>query len=251
MEPYREPFTVRAYDVDAFGVLAVPALSAFLDEAAGQHATRLGVGIETLQAQGVTWVLARRRIVVSAAIRQGDALVVETWPAGIDRLAAFRDFRVHRGGVEVARGSTTWFVLDLATRRPVRPEQVLDPRFPRPRSEPLLPDAPAKLPGLDAWTFQKRFHIRYADIDVNQHVNNASYVAWALEAIPREVWESSRLATLDVAYLAEGLLGSAILSRLGPAGEGAFSHVVVREEDEKELARVTTTWVRREGASVP
>jgi medium-chain acyl-[acyl-carrier-protein] hydrolase len=243
--PFHETFTVHTYEVDAFNTLAVPALSGFLVEAAGLHAAELGVGLETLMAKGLTWVLVRQRIEADAPIALGDVLDVETWPAGIDRLAAHRDFRVRRGGDVVARGTTHWFVLDLQTRKPVRPDAVLDPRFPRERTPPVLEVPGGRLAALPTWDFQKRFHIRYADIDVNGHVNNGSYVAWALEAIPRDVWQGSRLASLDVTYLAECHYGSAILSRHARPAPGAFDHAIVREEDEKELARVATTWVPR------
>lgn len=242
---FRERFDVHGYDLDAFGQLAVPALSGFLVEAAGLHAQELGVGFEALQAKGLAWVLARQRIAVLEELRMGDVLEIETWPAGIERLAALRHFVVRRGAVEVARAVTVWFALDVATRRPVRLEDVLvDPRFPREPLAPILPDG-GKLPALDRWSFQKRFHVRYMDIDVNQHVNNASYILWALEAIPEETWRRDRLVALDVSYLAEGHLGGGILSRIAPAGEGAFAHAVVREEDGKELARAATLWAPR------
>jgi medium-chain acyl-[acyl-carrier-protein] hydrolase len=240
-------FGVHSYDVDAFGTLTLPALSGFMGELAGAHASELGVGLETLMPKGVTWVLARQRIENPVAVRLGETIEIETWPAGLDRLAALRDFVVRRAdGSEVARATTHWFVLDLATRRPVRPEEVLDPRFPRPPTPPVLAP-PGKLPPLSGWEFQKRFHVRYADIDLNLHVTNTSYLAWAIEAVPRALWQASRLAAVEVTFLAECLYGSAVLSRLAQRGEGAYAHAIVREEDEKELARLATTWVKREG----
>ncbi len=243
----RERFPVHTYEVDAFGTLALPALSGYLGEVAGLHAAELGVGLETLMARGLTWVLARQRIENPVAVRLGETIEIETWPSGIDWLAAIRDFVVRRGdGVEVARATTHWFVLDLATRKPVRPAEVLDPRFPREPGEHAVAFTAGKLPELRAWDFQKRFHVRYGDIDVNLHVTNTSYVTWALEAVPREVFRSSRVAAAEVQFLAEGHYGAAVLSRLARAGEGAFSHAIVREEDEKELARVATVWAPRE-----
>jgi len=243
----KDTFGIHTYEVDAFGTLTLPALSGFMGEIAGAHASELGVGLETLMPKGFTWVLARQRIENPVPVRLGETIEIETWPAGLDRLAALRDFVVRRpDGTEVARASTQWFVLDLATRRPVRPEEVLDPRFPRPLTPPVV-TPPGKLPALTHWEFQKRFHVRYGDIDLNLHVTNTSYVTWAQEAIPREVWQASRLATVEVSFLAECLYGSAILSRHARTGEGTFAHAIVREEDEKELARLATTWVKREG----
>ena len=50
----------------------------------------------------------------------------------------------------VARATTHWFVLDLATRKPVRPADVLDPRFPREAPPPGVALSPGKLPELRA-----------------------------------------------------------------------------------------------------
>jgi acyl-ACP thioesterase len=95
MEPSpsrRESFPVHTYEVDAFGTLEVPALSGYLQEVAGHHAAELGVGLETLRARGLTWVLARQRVELPLPVALGDTLEIETWPCGIERLAAMRDF---------------------------------------------------------------------------------------------------------------------------------------------------------------
>ncbi len=246
MESLRSRFTVHTYEVDAFGELAVPALTGFLAEAAGDHATALGVGLEDLMARGLTWVLVRQRVEVLRAPRLHEELEVETWPSGIDRLAALRDFRVRGAdGAELARAISQWYVLDLATRRPRPPLEVLDAARFQAGAPHAAAFADGKLPALERWDREKRFHVRYADIDRNLHVNNGSYLAWAIEGMPREVWQGSRLAAVEVTYRAECTLGSAILSRVLPAGGGAYLHGIVREEDGKELARLSTRWVAR------
>lgn len=178
----RASFPVHSYEVDAIGTLEVPALSGYLQEVAGLHAGELGVGLDALRAKGLTWVLARQRIEILLPVTLGDTVEIETWPTGIERLAATRDFVVRRGdGAEAARATTQWYVLDLATRRPVRPAEVLDPRFPREPRPPVAPLAAGRLASPATWDVEKRFHVRYADIDVNMHVTNASYVTWAIE----------------------------------------------------------------------
>ncbi|HET6440285.1 MAG TPA: acyl-ACP thioesterase domain-containing protein [Anaeromyxobacter sp.] len=247
MEKLRCRFTVHTYEVDAFGQLSVPALTGFLAEAAGRHATALGVGIDALMNRGLTWVLVRQRVEVLRAPRLHEELTVETWPSGIDRLAAIRDFRVLADdGTELCRAISQWYVLALSTRRPHPPLSVLDAaRFEEEQPHAVRFSA-GKLASLERWDREKRFHIRYADIDRNLHVNNGSYLSWAMEAMPREVWEAERLAALEVQYRAECLLGSAVLSRLQPAGGGSYLHGIVREEDGRELARLETRWVTRE-----
>ena len=243
---HRETFPVHGYEVDAFGLLEIPALAGYLQEVAGHHAEELGVGLDALRTRGLTWVLGRERLEIASSIVLGDEVEIETWPSGLDRLAANREFLVRRrDGTEVARATTVWFVMDLATRRPVRPDRVLDPRLPREPSPHVAPLEPGRHAALEQWELQKRFHVRYSDIDVNQHVTNTSYVAWALEAAPRDLWQGSRVVALEAHFLAEGGFGSAILSRLARREDGGFAHAIVQEEDGKELARLMTRWSPR------
>jgi acyl-ACP thioesterase len=235
-------FPVHGYEVDAFHELALPALSGYLQEAAAAHATELGCGLDALRARGLTWVLIRQRIEVPHRIRLGDELTITTWPSGIERLLVSREFSVTCGGVEVARSSTAWLVLELATRRPVRPAEALDPLL-RPRSEPLLPlvarlDPPA--PGAAEWTFE----VRFQDIDANLHVNNAAYVAWALESISAERWRARRPCAVEVHYLAEARHGEVVCSRSSEQGD-ELRHSIARRGDGRELARLRTWWAAR------
>ncbi|HZZ83240.1 MAG TPA: acyl-ACP thioesterase domain-containing protein [Anaeromyxobacteraceae bacterium] len=248
MHHYTRAFAVHSYEVDAFGELTAPSLAGYLQEIAGNHASALGWSLAELMSQGLTWVLARQRIEVAASIRAGDVLEVTTWPSGLDRLAALRDFslRRQRDGVEVARAVSHWFVLDLETRRPVRPERVVT-SVPADLPPHVFPPRERRLPALERLFAEQRFRTRYSDIDVNQHVNNLSYVAWALESVPEQTWRGQRLAAIDVQFLAECRYGSAVLSRTAAAGGGVFRHAIVREEDGRELARLETDWEPREG----
>jgi len=241
----RAPFTVHSFDADAFGLLSPVALAGYLQEAAGRSADILGFGMGRLNEQGLAWVLSRQQVVLDVPVRMGDALVVETWPAGIDRISALRDFRLWRDGVEVGRALTSWLVMELATRRPRRPDRILPPER-HAQTGHVLPLFAAPLPALGAAALERRCRVRFADIDAVGHVTNASYIGWAMEAVEEPDWKAQRLASLDVQFLAETTLGHTVVSRSAPDGDGARLHDVVREEDGKPLARARTTWVGRE-----
>ncbi len=242
--PLSEPFEAHSYVVDAFGLLSAPALSGWLQEAAGRHAEVLGVGMADLQARGLTWVLARQAVAVDRPISMGETAVVVTWPSGADRLSALRDFEVRVGDEVRARAVTQWIVVDLESRKPVRPGSVLpldlvdemEHVLPLPGGRPALPEPPE---------VERPFATRYRDIDRNLHVTNATYVEWACEAVPEATWAALRLATFEAYFIAECRHGSRVLSRSSCVGEGSFVHSVVRSEDGKELARLRTTWVDR------
>jgi medium-chain acyl-[acyl-carrier-protein] hydrolase len=238
------PFEAHSYAVDAFGLLSAPALSGWLQEAAGRHAELLGVGVGALQERGLTWVLARQAVEVERPVALGERAEVATWPSGADRLSAARDFEVRVEGEIRVRAVTQWIVLDLATRKPVRPRSVMPIDLVEEMPH-VLPLPSGRPPAPDPVAIDRRFSTRYRDIDRNLHVTNASYVEWACEAIPEETWRRARLRSFEVFFIAECLHGSQIRSLSAPAGNGTFVHSVIREEDGKELARLRTCWVDR------
>ena len=235
-----EPFEARSYAVDAFGLLTAPALSGWLQEAAGRHADRLGVGVEPLQARGLTWVLARQAVVIDRPVAIGERAEVVTWPSGADRLSALRDFEVRVDGETRARAVTQSIVLDLATRKPVRPGSVLplelveemDHVLPLPGGRPPIPD-PVEV--------ERPFTTRYRDIDRNRHVTNATYVEWACEAIPEAVWRSGGSVRSRPSYRRMPARQPHPLRLVGRGGR-ALRPLGGAEEVKKELARLRTSW---------
>jgi acyl-CoA thioesterase FadM len=241
MESTSATFTVHSFDADAFGYLAPASLAGYLQEAALRSSAVLGYGLADLNCQGLTWVLVREQVVLDVPLRLGDVVEVVTWPSGLDRLAALRDFRILRSGVEVGRALTTRLAIDLATRRPVRPNRVLPERL-HAQAEHVLSPSTQPLPVLSEAAIDRRFQVRFADIDTNLHATSATYVAWALEAVEEATWRGERMTALDVQFLTECNLGSRVRSLSGLEGDGKRLHAIVREEDGKELARLRTTW---------
>ncbi|HYQ80240.1 MAG TPA: acyl-ACP thioesterase domain-containing protein [Anaeromyxobacteraceae bacterium] len=243
-----ETFPVHTYEVDAFGLLTAPALAGYLQEVAGNHATELGCGLDAMRAQGVGWVLHRQRLEIAAPVVSGEVLTVETWPSGVERLTAVRDFLVtRRDGAVVARALTHWLVMDLRSRRPVRPDRVLDERY-RSTTEHVFQEASPALPEVERGEVERPLDVRYQDIDQIQHVTNSSYLAWAVEAVPEDLWRSCRLAAAETSFLAECRYGGRVVSRLQRLSERELAHAIAREEDGKVLARLRTAWTPREAA---
>lgn len=243
VETLRASFKIHSYDVDAFGCLGARSLAGFLQEAASQSADALGFGISDLNRKGLTWVLVREQFELDCPIKLGERVEVETWPSGIARRAALRDFRIFQGGKEMGRALTTWLALDVASRHPVRLQDVLPPAF-HPEAPHVLPVSGDPMTSVDSAPVERKFRVRYSDIDINSHVTNASYVEWLVEAIDEETWRHRWLSALDIQFLSECSLGSQVISRSSGAG-AQLLHSVAREEDGKELTRARSSWAPR------
>jgi medium-chain acyl-[acyl-carrier-protein] hydrolase len=250
VSPHSEFYEVRGFDCGYGGPLLVLPMMNFLQETAGEHASRLGLGMESLQADGKTWMLSRIDLRVDSSPIPGERIEVETWPAGCERLFALRDFVLRRpGGEAFVRAVYAYLVVDLAARRPLRPERFFAGE--EPITEKPHPVSPHSFdvgePASPALAFSLRAGVRH--LDDNGHVNNAHIVDWLADAVPRGLRGAGRLAALKVAFLAEILEGDLLEAVCGPASRAAIGadagvQTLVTElrRDGTPVARAETMW---------
>ena len=241
-------FHVRTYEGDTLGRLQAPILCQLLQEAATAHAAILGVAVETLIENGVAWVLSRLLLEVDRWPSVDEEVVIATWPEAASRLFTERRFEVLDGSERrIAAASTLWLVLDLERRRPVRLPAFVSERLQEHRLGPE-PRHFAELVAPDPADHEVAFTVRRTDLDLAEHVNNTSYVTWAIEAVPDEVWSTAELAELEIQFLSECHRGQTVLSSsqtINLDDRTEVRHQLVRSEDDVEVARARTLWKAR------
>ena len=243
IQAWSESFTLRAYEVDRHGRASLPTICNWLQEAAGNHAARLGWSVHELAEQGTTWVLARLRLRLDRAVAWGENVRVETWPAGAQRVFALRDFRlVADAGDLIGVATTSWMLMNLASRRPVRPPRALEELIARASGRALIDDM-EKLPEVGEAESERRLEVRYADLDVNGHANNVSVISWVLEALEAETLERAP-RELAVEFRAESTRGDGVTSRARCESPVPLvvAHALQRLSDGREIARARTIW---------
>lgn len=244
---FEHEFPIRYHELDSNGLLRPLTLLNLVQDAGGMHAAQLGVSVRDLRQRGLTWVLSRVHLTVDRYLHADDVIHVRTWPSTREGLFSCREFEMFdRNGNLFSRATSSWAVLSLASRRPVRLQECL-PEYPlivrRALDDdfstlPQFPDAPD-----DAFR-EIPFLVRRSDQDSNQHVNNTVYSDWALETVPDEV-AAGHLSSLEVSFRAEAVYGDSILSQcsVNKSGEQAEClHRIVDSRDRRELARLRTRW---------
>jgi acyl-ACP thioesterase len=237
-------YGIRSYEVDAGGGLSIPSVFNLLQDAASHHAYRLGVSVHQLLEKNYTWVLSRMMLKMDAFPAWREPVRVRTWPSGIQTVFALRDFEIRNAADRIVGSAVSaWIVIDADKRRPVRPtsfaEQINSVEGLRAFDHPLN-----KLPRMDTVDHESHFVVRFHDLDINQHVNNVSYIEWLLESIPGYGRQGLILKELELNYLGEAFKGDRILAmsrKDNPSGT-QFSHRIVREADQLELIRARTCW---------
>jgi acyl-ACP thioesterase len=244
---FEQEFPIRYHELDSHGLLRPVTLLNFVQDAGGMHAAQLGVSVRDLRQRGLTWVLSRVHLVVDRYLHADDVIMLRTWPSTREGLFSCREFEMRdRNGALFSRATSSWAVLNLETRRPVRLQECL-PQYPL-TVRRALDDDFASLPHFPDTaddTFRELpFQVRRSDQDSNHHVNNTVYTDWALEAVPDDV-AACHLQSLEVSFRAEVLYGDSILSQCVVNRSGDDSeclHRIVNSRDRRELARLRTRW---------
>ena len=216
---YFEDFMIRYSEGDRRGEVKLRSAFDFLQDAAAGHAALLGVGLNDLQARNMIWVLSRIKVAFSRPAAIGEKVRVKTWPNGFSRLFAARQFEVATDRGPWAEASSLWLPLDAAKLRPIKPE-LLAGLLPENAELPVFHTRLDKLPRIDAPELF-RLTVRESMIDVNRHLNNAEYAAFAADAVNHLTGGKGRIAEIQLNYLAAQQEGAGLSIR-GRLDDGAF-----------------------------
>ncbi len=238
---WKEPLTICSYDVDFTRRATCASLCRCFLEAAWKHAEALGVGFQHLANQGKFWVLARLLLEVRQWPVWGNTATLSTWPRSSTPVFAMRDFELtDETGARLAAGSSSWLVLDAASKRPQRLHKLM-PDLMRIGGRAALGRDPGKLEDGNDWQESLAATARYSDVDVHRHVNSGRYIGWMLDAYPFEFHRGHCVRILEVNYLGETVEGESLRVRTRQLDAATYCHSLVKANGE-EVCRARLTW---------
>lgn len=233
----KETFRVRASEIGPGGTMRLPALLDLFQESAGNSATALGWATDALLAQGKTWILSRFHLRLRALPAWREEIAVETWPSGVHRVFALREFRATGAdGRLLAEATSAWLLVAVPSKKPLRPppeiEAAAEGGPPRTIPDPFEPLA---APGEGAVS-GPHFRIGRFDLDLNGHANNVAIFRALLEALPH----AHPPFDLEAEFRGEAFEGDFLEGRMDEEG-GARRAALVRPADGREIARAVLT----------
>ena len=172
-----------------------------LENSGNKHSDAAGDAILEGSNSGVAWVLTDWMLELIKYPKYGDKILARTWSEPVKQpLVCTRDFEMYCNGELTVKGTTKWIRLDLNTGRPckVTPE-IIEKYQPEDKytfEETRLP----RLAAPEAFSNEIALPIRRADIDFNDHVHNLTYLDYALEVLPADVYESRNFKKLRISY---------------------------------------------------
>jgi acyl-CoA thioester hydrolase len=123
------PITAAAADIDELGHVGNLVYVRWILDVATAHSVAGGWDPARYRELGAVFVVRRHEVDYVAQVREGDALVAETWVESWRAASCIRGTELRRGDQIVARGVTTWAFISLTSGRPLRIPDELRARF--------------------------------------------------------------------------------------------------------------------------
>ncbi|XP_073318089.1 oleoyl-acyl carrier protein thioesterase 1, chloroplastic-like [Primulina huaijiensis] len=286
---YKEKFIVRCYEVGINKTATVETIANLLQEIGCNHAQSVGFSTDgfattlSMRQLHLIWVTARMHIEIYKYPAWSDVIEIETWCQSEGRIGTRRDWilKNYASGEVIGRGTSKWLMMNQDTRKlqkvtdDVRNEVLLycpkELRLAFPEKNNASLKKIAKLDEAAAYTTYTRAGLvpRRADLDMNQHVNNVTYIGWVLESMPQETIDSHELQTITLDYKREcqhddivdsltspeSAMTESVLELQGSNGSPTsansgneclqFLHLLRLSSDGSEINRCRTEWRKK------
>ena len=235
----RKTYQLRTSDFDRYERIKPSAVLDVFQDIAGLHADEIGTGKSLMQSEGVFWAVVRMKYEVLKYPPLHGAVLARTWPHDPTRLIFHRDYTMSdEAGEVLIKASSEWTLMNVRTRALARlsDHMALDGDY---CSDRAFEGRVKRVPTFDFDEAPQAVHTlvpHASDVDLNGHVNNARYAAFAFDAL--DLGEDDVIKTFQIDFKHEVLEGQpltlwpkrtaegALVAGTNAAGEVAFACAV-------------------------
>ena len=241
LEKYVKQYVVKSYETDCRGNLRIVTLMNWLQDIAVENAELLGFGFDVCRQKNLAWVGANYLLKIERFPRLDEHIIIETWPAEAKLWGAIRDFLLKDdAGNVIIRASSQWALIDYARRRPV-PLQKHFPKYSY-RAERAIDADFAKMEIPEKIDAIYEYTVRFDDVDINHHVNNAVYSLWASESVAKDFRLGHIPHKIELNFKKEALYGEIVVVETTQK-EKVSTHVMRDKTSNAVLAECRIEWI--------
>lgn len=213
-EKLQYPYRIPCYMFDRCEQLRPAAFMDMAQDLAVYGSEQLQFDDRQIKDHGIVWILARMSVRYDIYPRRYDTVTLQTWHRGLDGLFFIRDYQaIGPNGNVMVRGTSSWILMDLATRKVVRSDRLEGIIRTTPQcTEAAMPALSPKivLPQGAVMTPTGEHRVVFSDVDYNGHANNAKYTSWAMDCLPLEYLWKKQPSDITVNFNHEAYPGETV-----------------------------------------
>lgn len=234
-----QEYFVRYSEMDYNKQVKPSAFLNFLQDVATISADKSGFGYADVYPKNLGWFLLKYHMEFSDYPQNEEKLLIKTEARGYNKMFAQRDFEIYNTKNNlIGRIVSYWTLVDLKDKSIVMPYDIFPDKMKKveKREDDL---SFLKIQPIERVDYSEEFKVRFDDIDVNMHANNANYIIWAFETLPKEFRHNHKIKTLDMIYKKEIQYGNAVLSEV-QADDNVMKIAVKNKTTGDELCLIKT-----------
>jgi len=240
----KREFDVKLYDVGPDGKARVRALFNYMQSAADSHSMSLGTSMNIMSERNLTWVYARFYTEIERFPMMYDTVFCETWRSVVADGLVNREFLLSGTNGEVLlRAAASLALIDKTSRKPVEIPEFITSQL-EPQRGRAVNYIPFNVEKTDNFDYVYRNDVRFEDMDINGHMNNASYAQMFFESSFSCMQKPLTLKKIDILFKGEIVYGDVINCGVKKLeGTGArYYHSAYNEKRGRVSAVAVTGW---------
>ncbi|MGX7051293.1 acyl-[acyl-carrier-protein] thioesterase [Leuconostoc palmae] len=206
---------VEYYEADVTGKLSLPMILNWAVLASKMQSDALGVGQSVHLSRGLGWIILQYEVKIIRRPEVNEVIKIQTNAAKYNPFFVRRPFVfLDQNDEEIIIVDSIWAMIDIENRKMARlPEDIIEKyHAERVKQIPRIPN-PEKITA-DEETVFKDYHVRYLDIDANQHVNNSRYFEWMQDVISPDYLLKHEITSINLKFENEIHIGHTIKSEV-------------------------------------
>ncbi len=214
-------YELRICDFDRYGRIQPASVLDIFQEIATVQAEDMGIGRAAMLDKGLFWVVVRMKYEVVRQPHLHQRVIARTWPHSMTRLSFMRDYSLcSESGELLVKATSEWVVVDVQNRTFASIADFYDgpTDFCEERSFERKPKKILSLPPADVEP--STIVVRYTDVDMNGHANNAKYANYVVDAM--DPGQDGAIRTFHIDYRHEVVQGQELHVRTAVADDGAI-----------------------------
>lgn len=207
MTKHNKNFLITFRDTDSSGNLTIPSLVDFMQDIAREHAISAGIDFNLSK---YYWIIIRSKITMIRTPKIDETIKIETFPSGIDKLYAVREFNIYdENNQKICNIIGYYILMNPSFSTPIKIKN--NPEFSIFSDEYKGEKIPKLVPTKENSEKSITRRVFSSDIDSNGHMNNAHYVKWCFDMYETNELVLKKVKSFQIQYIKE-LLENAEIS---------------------------------------
>lgn len=213
MREIEKEYEVHYYEIDRNGNLTANALLSYLEDLFVYHLYVNDLNFKYSAKNKLSWIIGQWDINMKEYPSFADKIYIKIYPVAYKKFYLWNKYEIYNKNRKIIGSvDSAWLLINTESRKLENISEVFKKAFELTKDDEKMGKI-EKLQKIQSIDNEISVSAKYTDIDTNGHVNNITYLSWAIETIPMDIIEKYKISNLQIKYYKECMYGEKVNSR--------------------------------------